>query len=593
MDQQQITVVGLLAAAMALFVWGRFRYDMVAVFVLLAGYALGAIPADGMFAGFSNDIVIVVASALVMSAAVSRSGVVEMLLHSLQGRLATTASQVAFLSSTVAIASMVIKNIGALSIFMPVAFKAAQRSGLSPAPLLMPMSFASLLGGLVTLVGTSPNIIVSQSREELLGAPFGMFDFAPVGLGLTVVGVVFLSLAYRLLPHGRRAAAAAEAAFNISAYATEAAVGPDSPVAGKTVGELAAQAGNVEVVRVVRGALERTRPPKSLVLAADDVLVLRGEPDALERFIAAGKLTLARQHAVPKAEQSGDEIGVMEAIITADSPLIGRSARQHLLFERHGLNLLAVSRSGERLSKRLNTIALKAGDAIVLQGNLRYMNETLGELQCLPLAERSIGFGRSYRPFLPLVILLSAMLLVALGVLPVGVGLFGAAAIAVAAGAISLREAYGAVDWPILVLIAALIPLSNAVQTTGLTEIIAGGLMSVAQGLPDWATIAMVIFVAMAVTPFLNNAATVLLMAPVAVALAGRLHVSVDGLLMAVTVGAGCDFLTPIGHQCNTLVMGAGGYRFSDFVRLGLPLSLLVLVSAVVLIGWVWPLSPQ
>jgi di/tricarboxylate transporter len=424
--------------------------------------------------------------------------------------------------------------------FLPIAFKFARRSKTSPSLLLMPMSFASLIGGLITLVGTSPNIIVSQAREKLLGKPFLMFDFAPVGIGLTVAGIIFLSFGYRLLPTGRRATASIETAFNLDAYATETTVPEGSPFIGKPIGELEKQVeGELDVATLIRGGLERSHPGKATKIRENDLLILHGEPEVLERAVAAGKLVLVRQDKQPAKENASDEIGVMEAVVGSVSPFIGRTISESQLFDRYDLNLLAVSRRGSRITRRLSTVRLKAGDAIVLQGNMRFMPEALGELGCLPLAERPLGLGRSRNTYLPSAILAVAMLLVALGIVPVAIGFFIAATLVILAKCVTLREAYNAIDWPILVMLGALIPVSDAAQSTGLTQSIADLVSLLADILPRWGYVALMLFIAMCVTPFLNNAATVLILAPIAASVATSLKLNPDPLLMAVAIGAG------------------------------------------------------
>lgn len=315
---------------------------------------------------------------------------------------------------------------------------------------------------------------------------------------------------------------------------------------------------------------------------------MRGEPSALERVVALEKLTLTRDHKAQERDTPTDEVGIMEAVVTPDSELVGSSVGQLKLHDRHGVNLLAVSRKGRRIAHRLRSVKLKAGDVIVLQGNLTIMPETLGELHCLPLAERDLRIGRK-ASLLPVGVLAAAMVLVAFNVVPVAVAFFGAAVVLLLAGSLSLREAYDAIEWPILVMLGALIPVSDALRTTGGTELIAAGLSHVAAHMPATAALALLLAAAMAVTPFLNNAATVLVMAPIGASVASKLGYNPDPFLMAVAIGAACDFLTPIGHQCNTLVMGPGGYRFGDYWRLGLPLSLIVLAVGVPLIAFFWP----
>jgi di/tricarboxylate transporter len=587
----QILSFAVLAGMMVLFLWGRIRYDLVAVLALLVSLAVGIVKPKAAFTGFSDDIVIIVASALVISAAVERSGVVEAAIARLTTGMTRVGSQLFVLVGSVTFLSAMVKNIGALAMMMPAAFQMAKRSKASPSCFLMPMSFGSLLGGLITLVGTSPNIIVSRVRQEMVGEPFRMFDYAPVGLGLAVAGLVFLRFGYRLLPGGRRALPTMGEALDIEDYSTEAAIGPGSPVDGRTVTDfLELTKGEVAVTGIHRFERGGILPPlPDAALNSGDVLILRGEPDALERAIAAAGLELEGQHR-DAAAAGAAQVGVIEAVVGRDSILAGEAAGRMALHDRHGVNLIAVSRRGERISRRLRDVVLCPGDVVVLQGSLDTLPERLRELGCLPLAERTLRLGSARRGLVPIAVLAGAMVLTALGLVPVAVAFFAAAAVIMLLGALPAREAYQRIQWPIIVMLGALIPVSDALRTTGATDLIAHFLSATAASLPPWAAVGLILVAAMAVTPFLNNAATVLIVAPIAATFATGLGYRPEAFLMATAVGAGSDFLTPIGHQCNTLVMGPGGYRFGDYARLGAPLSLIVIIVGVPLILAVWPL---
>lgn len=591
MTTPQITAFAIILGMMALFIHGRLRYDVVAMVALAASVVAGTVAPKNAFSGFSDDIVIIVASALVVSAAVSRSELIEMVLRWLVRKLSRFQSQLVVLIGSVTFLSALIKNIGALAMMMPAALKMAKKSGNSPSLYLMPMSFASLLGGLITLVGTSPNIIVSQLREEMTGKPFRMFDYAPVGLGLSLVGLLFLVFASRfLLPSDRRATASLGEAVNINDYNTEASVPEDASISGKTIGDFLSLAdGEVTVTGVIRNGKRRDVTLSDSIIVAKDILQLRGQPDSLERAITKAGLMLARQDGSPQSEALEGNIGVIEAVMKVNSELIGRSVARVHLFDEHGVNLIAISRSGQRMTERLAATVLAPGDVLLLQGPLERLAERMQALGLLPLAERELRLGSVRRDILPVLILAVAMGATALGLVPVAIAFFGAALTMILTGAISPEAAYEAIEWPLLVMLGALIPVSEAMQTTGGTELIGDALSAIATGLPVWGAVALIMIFAMAVTPFLNNAATVLVMAPIAAIFAQRLGHAPDAYLMAVAVGAGCDFLTPIGHQCNTLVLGPGGYRFGDYARLGAPLSLLVVVVGVPLILLTWP----
>jgi di/tricarboxylate transporter len=591
MTQDQLLAFAVVAGMMAMFIWGRIRYDLVAGLALLTALLIGVVPYDQAFAGFSNDIVVIIGAALLVSAAVTRSRLMEGLLQKLGPRLTSVRAQVIMLVMSVAVLSAFVKNIGALAIMLPVAFQMAKRSNVSPSLFLMPMAFGSLLGGLTTLIGTSPNIIVSELRQELTGSPFSMFDFSPVGIGLTLAGILFLAFAYKLLPQDRKGESSLAEGIDIQDYVTEGRVGPKSGFAGETLRVLRKTlADGVSVNAIVRDG-EHKPATQDTVLEEGDKVILEGEPAALDEAVKTAGLELEGENREPEPSKPDVEIGALEAVIGPNSLLIGKTAAKLALYERFNVNMIAVSRSGERLTDSLGDIKLYAGDVIVLQGPLDEMSDVLRELGCLPLAPRDIHLGTVRRGLVPIGVLAVAMVLAATGTLPVGIAFFGAGLAIILLGSLSVREAYSSVEWPLLVMIGALIPVSEAIRTTGGADLIATGLAEVATSLPPWGAVVLIMAAAMALTPFLNNAATVLVMAPIAVSFANRLDFAPDAFLMAVAVGAGCDFLTPIGHQCNLLVYGPGGYRFGDYARLGAPLSALVLVLGTLLILTVWPLG--
>lgn len=589
MTQPQWLSLATLGGMMALFLWGRFRYDVTAVIALLFAVAIGVVSPKAAFTGFSDDIVVIVGSALVISAAVQRSGMIEGILKSLAQRIRSPQGQMLALSTAVGVSSGFIKNVGALAMLMPGAVQMARRNKASPSLYLMPMAFASLLGGLTTLIGTSPNIIVSRVREEMTGEPFRMFDYLPTGLALLAVGLLFLSVGWRLLPTDRHAAQGLSEAINISAYVIEATVSEGSPVAGLSVADFVARHdGEIEVAGLLRGDMRGAVAPETHI-GEGDVLILSGEPNRLEQVVGADRLVLAGGLGEGGAGQ-GDGIGVIEAVIHADSALIGRTAGRLQMRDRLGVNLLAISRGGETITNKPGNTVLQAGDVIVLQGQLDVLPARLAEMGALPLADRKIGLGSPRTRWLPLIILAGAMIAAGSGFVPAALAFFAAAGLTVITGALAPDDAYKAIEWPILIMLAALIPVSESLQTTGASDVIARLLADLAVTLPAWGAVALILVAAMAVTPFLNNAATVLVMAPIAGVFAEQLHYRPEAFLIATAIGAGCDFLTPIGHQCNTLVLGPGGYRFGDYARLGAPLSVLVVLIGTPLVLWFWPL---
>lgn len=590
MSTEQILAFSVIGLMMAAFMWDRFRYDIVACVTLVAAVALGLVPVDKAFSGFSDDIVIIVGAALVVSAGVARSGIVDAAIKRFFPRLKSIRGQMLLLIVTVTILSAFIKNIGALAIMMPVAFQFARRSNSPPSIFLMPMAFGALLGGLMTQIGTSPNIVVSGLRKEITGEAFTMFDFTPVGATLAVTGTIFLMFFYWLVPRRENQNPSMQEALENSTYATDATLTKQSPFVGKELNDLLTLAsGEVIATSILRGHT-RMSPFPDVALKEGDTVMLEGPSEALDRIVSQAQLSLSGKPIAESGTKKG-EISTIEAVIAPSSTLVDLSARDVSLFNTYGINLLAVSRQGKRIKERLGELTLRSGDVVVLQGQRKALPSALQELGCLPLAEREILLGTSRSAMVPIIILVAAMGSTALGLAPVAVAFFTAALAMVIFRVIPLSEIYRAVDGPILIMLAALIPVSETLRTTGASEKIAEWLGHVAHGMPAYGALTLILVTAMAVTPFLNNAATVLVMAPIAASFAANLGFRPDAFLMAVAIGAGSDFLTPIGHQCNTLVMGPGGYRFSDYPRLGLPLSLLIIAVAIPMLLLVWPIQ--
>jgi di/tricarboxylate transporter len=593
MTHEQFLSMAVLAVTLGLFIWDRLRYDVVALISLLAAIATGVVPMAKAFTGFSDQIVVVVASALVISKALSLSGTVERLLEPLAHRLTTTTRQAAVLVGAVTALSAFMKNIGALAIFMPVALQFSRRIKASPSRLMMPLAFGSLLGGVMTLIGTSPNIIVSRVREDLTGHPFSMFDFFPVGAGIATTGLLFLIFGWRLLPERRSPTSSAEGELRVRDYLTEIRLLPNSPLIDGTVGDLEAlSSGAVTVAALIRDKGHRYIPGEHWRLLEDDIIIVETDPENLKKLLTTGKLEIVTGSAEnADTMEPWEELVLMETVVAPSSPLIGCTIKEFRLRSRFGVNVLALGRGGRQLVTQLRQIPIQVGDVMVVQGPSNAMATVLADLACLPLAYRNLAFDKPRRFNLTVPILMIAILLISLEVVTVAVGFFAAAVILVVTRHLSLREAYEAIDWPILVMLGALIPVSDAIQSTGASDLIAGGLASLATTLPPEGTVVLMLLAAMLLTPFLNNAATVLVMAPIAASLAHKMSLNPDPLLMAVAIGAACDFLTPIGHQCNTLVMGPGGYKFGDYWRLGLPLSIMVVVMGSALLLLFWPLK--
>jgi di/tricarboxylate transporter len=444
----------------------------------------------------------------------------------------------------------------------------------------------------MTLIGTPPNVIIATYREELVGEPFSMFDFTPVGAGVALIGVTFISLVgWRLLPTSRRGESKEGTLFDVDAYIIETRLPDKAKLVGKALRELEKLGkGDVAILAMVRGNRRLLAPGPFELLKADDVLILEGHSDALKTLVDDAELEMVGSQTVSAEDLRSERVGMFEAVVSPGSRIEGRSAHMLQLHERFGVNLLAISRQGEPIRQRISRITLRVGDVLLLQGETKTMGETLALLGCLPLAQRNIKLGQPRRVRPAIIIFGVAILLTASGTLPAHIAFTAAAVTLVLTNLMSLREAYASIEGPVIVLLGAMIPVGRALESTGATDIIALQLVKLVNGLPHWAILAILMLCAMSLSDLINNAATAVIMAPIAASVAGALADPADPYLMAVAVGSSCTFLTPIGHQSNTLVMGPGGYAFSDYWRMGLPLGIIVVLTAVPLILVFWPL---
>lgn len=591
MSSEQGIVVAVLGLALVMFVWDRFRYDIVALLALLAMAVAGIVPGDRLFAGFGHPAVITVAAVLVISKGLVNAGVVDAIAR-LLGKVGSRPTlQVLTLTGVVAVCSGFINNVGALALLMPVAVWMSRQAGRSPSLLLMPLAFGSLLGGTMTLIGTPPNIIIASYRPG--ATPFGVFDFMPVGGVITLAGVAFIALlGWRLTPR-RADGQSADPLFSVGDYLTELRVPAGSDFVGETLHQLLTRVrkdADVVVLGLVRQGERYMAPSTYRVLQEDDILLVQADTDSLQVLLDKTGLELSGREEEQQAgaDLDEDDVRLAEVVITSSSPLIGHSANRLRLRERHGLNVVAVARQGYRLKSRIGNLQFHAGDILLVQGSDDALAESLDVLGCLPLAERGLRLGSPRRTLLATGIFAASIVVIASGWLAAPTALVAGALVMVMASLLSTAEAYRAIDWSIIVLLGAMIPVGQSLETTGAAALIADSLMVVGEGLPPATVLALVMVLTMLLSNVVNNAAAVIVVAPIALSLAGGFGLAADAVLMAVAIGASCAFLTPIGHQSNALVMEPGGYRFGDYWRLGLPLSLLVVLIATPMIVLVW-----
>jgi len=616
MKQEQLLILAILGGTVVMFLWGRWRHDMVAVGALLACVLAGLVPATDAFGGFAHPAVITVACVLVLSQGLQNSGAIDGLTRVVLPAKAGPTVTIAVLTALGAVLSAFMNNVGALALLMPVAIQVSSRLELPPGRALMPLAFGSILGGMTTLIGTPPNLIVSGFRAQTGAPTFAMFDYSPVGVAVAATGLLFVVLiGWHLVPVRRHAAAEK---FDTGAYLTEAVVPEGSKADGKTLREIEVELdeAGAQVVGLVRNAVRVTAPSPGRLVRAGDILVVEAEADALTDALTRLGLELAEAHKKepdkdkdkggedesgaeqPPGEEKkkeekkappSDEIVLAELAVLPLSPVTGRSAADLLLRSRYGINLLAVSREGHRSTARLRLMRLAAGDVLLMQGPPEAISEFAVDWRCVPLAERALRIPDKAKAIAAGGIMAAAVGGAAFGLLPAAISFAGGVLASMVARTVPPRAAYEAIDWPVIVLLGALIPVAGAMASTGTADLVARVLLdAVAQGHPVIA-LALVLIVSMTLSDVMNNAATAAVMCPIAIGTANQLGASADPFLMAVAIGASCAFLTPIGHQ-NNLILGPGGFRFGDYWRLGLPLEILVIAVSIPMLLLVWPL---
>ncbi len=593
MNQEQLTVFAILAAVMVLLIWGRWRYDLVAFAALLAAVVLGVVEVEEAFLGFGHPATVVIAMVLIVSRGLSNSGAVDLLSRAIAGAATTLTRHIFVMSSLAAGLSAVMNNVGALALLMPVDIQAAKKAKRAVGLTLMPLSFASILGGLITLIGTPPNIIVAAYRFETLGEPFSMFDFTPVGGACAFAGVLFVALVgWRLIPTGGTAPTSAEG-FDLEDYIAEVRVPEGAGIVGQKLRELdgVAEQHEIEFVGLIRNHQRLPGMARHAEVRPGDLLVVEGGPEDLERLVNTLKLEYAVVDGSKTSLLRSEDVAVVEAVVPPGARIAGRSAMSLRLKTRFGVHLLAVSRQGKPFRDRLRHLVITPGDVLLLQGNANELPDVMSRMGCLPLAERGLQTIKRNQAWLAVGLFAAAIVLAATGVLYLPIALAGAALAMIAFNIVPVREVYEQVEWPVIVLLGSMIPIGAALETSGGTALIANGILWLSAGYSAVFVLFLLMVITMTLSDVMNNTATTVIAAPIAMDLANRLGANPDPFLMTVAVAASCAFLTPIGHKNNTLILGPGGYRFGDYWRMGLPLEVLVILVAIPMILLVWPLS--
>ncbi|MFT4861716.1 MAG: di/tricarboxylate transporter [Pseudohongiellaceae bacterium] len=591
MTFHQAILLAILFGLLVFLVWGKWRYDVVALGALFAASLFGVVPESEIFTGFGNPATITVVLVLIISYSLTKSGAVSFVTTLIEPMADRPFLYTAMLSGLAAFLSMFMNNVGALALLMPIAIQSTQNAGRAPATILMPLSFASILGGLVTLIGTPPNILIANYRADVTGEAFTMFSFAPVGGSVALCGIVFMLLFGWKLVKVRKQTAGLEL-FDVDKYLFELKVTSETEFVGQTVAELktALAEAKLDLLSLVHKRVTMNVARNSHVLTENDLLMLQGSHDDVTSFASEVGLQLVAADNARKELFDSEKSQILEVVVTAKSPIVNRTPAEIRFNRKYSINLIAVSRSGSPHRNRLRDFQIRVGDVLLLHGDDEDLQEALSKLECYPLAARDLTMGSNKKAIPAMATFIAAIVATGSGLITIQLAL-GLATIAMAVFKIlPVRDFYKAVDWPVVVLLGAMIPLGGALETTGTTDLLVSGILSVAGDLSPVVILVLLLVITMTVSDVLNNAATAILMAPIAYNIAISLNLNPDAFLMAIAVGASCAFLTPIGHQNNALIMGPGGYHFGDYWRMGLPLEIIIVCVATPTLLIFWPL---
>ena len=590
MTTDQIILFSLFGGVFALLLWGRYRYDIVAFSALMLAVVLGVVPTEKAFSGFGHPATLVVALVLVVSAGLVRSGAVYLITRTLVDSSRALGTHIAIMGGVGGVLSAFMNNVAALALLMPVDIQTARKAKRAAGLSLLPLSFATILGGMATLIGTPPNIIIAAIREEALGEPFRMFDFAPVGGITAIAGLAFVALiGWRLIPQRENAVLRAS---ELAEYIAELTIPEGSDHIGKRLIELeeAANKADVAILGVLRDGKRRYGAAINTVLRAGDILVLEAKPDALDEFRSALKLAFADEAREERLKAEGEGLDLIEVVVPQNSRLAGKTAQSVGLHWRQQSVLMGISRQGRKITSEVRKTVIRPGDILLLLVPKATGADVTEWLGALPLADRGLAVTQDSKTWLAIGLFAAAVLAASFGLLylPIALGIVVMAY--VLTRIVPVGELYTHIEWPVVVLLGSMIPLGAALEDVGGTQLIASALVGLTEGLPAWAILTVLMIVTMSLSDVLNNTATTIVAAPVGIQMAQSLGVSPDPFLMAVAIAASSAFLTPIGHKNNTLILGPGGYKFGDYWRIGLPLEILVVAVSIPAILVFWPL---
>ena len=590
MISDQSILFALLGIVFGLLVWGKIRYDLVAFGALIVAIIIGVVPQGEAFAGFGHHATVIIALVLIVSRGLSNSGAIELIARHVISGGRSLAMHIGVMSGVAALLSAVMNNVAALALLMPIDIQAAKKAKRSVSLSLMPLSFASILGGMITLIGTPPNIIIASFREQALGEPFGMFDFTPVGAVTALAGVIFIVfIGWRLIPQVESNESRKNQSMPHQDYVAEVRVAENSRLIDRRVSDLDQETdeADVAIVGLVHNGKRLPGRARRELICKGDLLVIEADAEHIDAFV--GGFGLAYVGSEKYLGHADEGLALVEAVVTENARIEGRSALDLRLLYRHGITLLGVSRKGKTFRERVRKLDVSAGDVLLLLGPLEQLDDIVKWLGCLPLKERDLQVVQRHKAWITVASFVLAIAAATSGIIHLPEALALVCMVMIGFSIVPLKEIYTSIEWPVIVLLGSMIPIGSALEASGGTALIAQQIVEFAADYGPLVVLALLMVVTMTLSDVLNNTATTVIAAPIAIDIASRLAVNPDPFLMAVAVAASCAFLTPIGHKNNTLVMGPGGYRFGDYWRMGLPLEIIVIAVSLPMILIVWP----
>ena len=592
MNSEQILLVAIFCLLFSLLLWGKFRYDLVAFSILIISVAIGVVPYNNAFDGFAHPATIIVALVLVVSKGLINSGAIFFIGQKISAFGKNLWGHISIIGFIGAILSAFMNNVAALALLMPIDINKARASNWPPRKTLMPLSFATILGGMATLIGTPPNIIISSIRYEHTGEPFKMFDFFPVGGITAIIGLAFVALiGWRLIPKTSQNDDAGKELIEIASYVSNLTVSQNSLVLGKNLHEIyeAAEKCDAAVLGIIRNSIRIDKGIRNLKIEENDQLIIDATPESLDEFRSIQKLEFPFKKDRILAES--DNYIPIEVVVTDTSRLLNTSAIKVGLAWRKATVLLGISRKGRPIRKQIRRTIIREGDMLLILVPKESFNEVINWIGCLPLAARGLNIRDTSKMTAALSIFFVGLIVASVGLLKLPIVLGLVIILYCLTKIVPPREVYSSVEWPVIILLASVIPLGAALESNGTTEIIVQILTKYASSMEPWLIIAIIMIITMTLSDILNNTATTLVIAPISIQLAQTLNLNTDTFLMAVAVSASCAFLTPIGHKNNTIILGPGGYRFGDYWRMGLVLEVLIIITSIPLLLIFWPIN--